>query len=380
MVKFEQGLGKRSEEVLRALLLELDSGLLPVGSQFGTEQELCVRFDASRNTIRRAIARLVADGRLEVRSRQGIFVRQAVRILAPASRTLSVMFPFNTRSLIDIQRYVLDKGYLLSVFSHYQPGDWWRPDRERLFLERVHAERHRGLLAFCTPTPPHNDDLLRQMEADGIRVLHIEHYAMDLPPLPFLLPDYRRAGYLAATKLLIAGYRHLVFFALDSDWPAVQLLRQGFAEALNDHGEGFDPARNSYDFPLNVMNPEVRAKHCAYLHSLPPATGIVARSLIMSRISLQLLREMGKKVPEDYGAVSYSWLIDEKVPEDNGAASNSWLIDEEATAGLDTIEFDRAGLVRRAVDLLTDDADLRVHELAAPVWVSRGSTVVAPHG
>lgn len=357
MAEFEQGLGKRSEEVLRALLQELESGGLPAGSRFGTEQELCARFGASRNTIRRAIARLVADDRLEVRRPQGIFVRQAARISAPASRTLSVMFPFSTRSLIDVQRYVLDKGYLLSVFSRDLPDVWWNPARERLFLERVREERHRGLLAFCTPIAPHNDDLLQQMAADGIRVLHIEPYAMDLPPLPFLMPDYRRAGYLAATKLLLAGYRHLVFFAMDGDWPAVNLLRQGFAEALDDHGEGYDPTCNNYDYPLNAESPEKREQHLAYLCSLPPATGIVARSVNMSRFSLRLLRELGRQVPEDFGAVSTSWLVD-----------------EEETAGMDTIEFDRAGLVQRAVDLLTADADLRIHELASPVWISRGST------
>jgi GntR family transcriptional regulator len=53
---------------------QIDSGKIPRGSQLPTETELRERYEASRNTIRDAIKRIVSEGLVETRPGQGTFV------------------------------------------------------------------------------------------------------------------------------------------------------------------------------------------------------------------------------------------------------------------------------------------------------------------
>jgi GntR family transcriptional regulator len=57
---------------------QIDSGALGRGSQLPTELELRERYDASRNTIRDAIKRLMGQGLVETRPGQGTFVTRKV--------------------------------------------------------------------------------------------------------------------------------------------------------------------------------------------------------------------------------------------------------------------------------------------------------------
>jgi GntR family transcriptional regulator len=57
---------------------QIDVGKLPPGNQLPTESELRDKYEASRNTIRDAIKRLVSEGLVETRPGQGTFVTMRV--------------------------------------------------------------------------------------------------------------------------------------------------------------------------------------------------------------------------------------------------------------------------------------------------------------
>jgi GntR family transcriptional regulator len=54
----------------------INSGQLPPGSRLETEQELMVRYEVSRATVRQALAGLVNDGLVEIRRGLGTYVRK----------------------------------------------------------------------------------------------------------------------------------------------------------------------------------------------------------------------------------------------------------------------------------------------------------------
>ena len=66
--------GSRVEEVRLGLLEDLTNGELPVGAKLVNEQELALRFDVSRLTVREAVAALVTTGYLERRHGSGTYV------------------------------------------------------------------------------------------------------------------------------------------------------------------------------------------------------------------------------------------------------------------------------------------------------------------
>jgi GntR family transcriptional regulator len=62
------------QQIADDLRKQIDSGVLPRGSQLPTELELREKYDASRNTVRDAIKRLTGQGLVETRPGQGTFV------------------------------------------------------------------------------------------------------------------------------------------------------------------------------------------------------------------------------------------------------------------------------------------------------------------
>lgn len=62
------------QQIAEDLRKQIDDGTLAPGSQLPTEIELRDRYEASRNTIRDAIKRLISQGLIETRPGQGTFV------------------------------------------------------------------------------------------------------------------------------------------------------------------------------------------------------------------------------------------------------------------------------------------------------------------
>ena len=350
------GLGRKSEQVLRALQRKLTSGEWPAHSRLPTEGELCDQFGVSRNTLRRAVARLVEDGWLEVRQGSGTYVRRTGDQAAPA-QTISVMFPFDGQSLQQVQRQALERGYLLSVFA----GTHWEPGIERIFLQRVLEQRHRALLAFCTPIEPRNEQLLAQLEQAGVRVIHIEHYSDQLPSQSYVLPDYQRGGYIATTTLMIAGCTDIRFVALEPDGPYVTVTQRGVDEAMADHGWAARRDRHVNLQPAITKNAQSRRGAEALIDSLEAPAGLVARSTELAAELIEVARVRGRRVPEDVSVIG----IDHLVGPSRGVA--------------DQVSFDWAGLLARAMDAACAPQWQGIREMIRPN-VERVGTVRAPAG
>jgi DNA-binding GntR family transcriptional regulator len=71
-------------QVASVLKEEIVSGAFPVGSQLPTEEELCVRFNVSRNTVREALRQLRDDNFVVSRKRAG------TTVLPPKSSTMYI--------------------------------------------------------------------------------------------------------------------------------------------------------------------------------------------------------------------------------------------------------------------------------------------------
>jgi len=79
------GLSRRLEEVGQTLREQIVQGAWPAGQQVPPERELAQHYGLARNTLRRVLRRLEAEGLLERHVGRGTFVRQAK---APASSPL----------------------------------------------------------------------------------------------------------------------------------------------------------------------------------------------------------------------------------------------------------------------------------------------------
>ena len=344
--------------VYRTLRREIEQGKHPAGGRLQSERELGKRFDVSRMTLRQAIARLAAEGLVEARQGSGTYVAHHSGAGADRVNLISIMYTMDSGILPQVQAHALSRGCLLSVFL--QTRTQWNPRAERQFLQQVKQQGHRALLAFCSPLKPRNDDLLRELEHSGVRVLHIEHYRQELPDQNYLLPDFRRAGHMAAVALMLAGYREIRLVTYKTSQAPYELLQiDGFGAALLEHRGSFDPDScllEGMKCEDDETDADYQNKLVAFLRGLPPNCGLAVHSAGHAAMLVEAARTAGIGVPEDLGIIG----ID--------VAGHG----EDAEV-VDTLTFNRPALLRRAVDeVLTPDWP-GIHELVRPLRTHHGT-------
>ena len=346
------GLGERSAAVLQGLRDDITKGVYPAGDMLPNQDALAERFNCTRPTVQKAIARLVADGWLVTKRGAGTFVTRSNEPESAPSTAIAVMFTHDSHDLSDLQHTIIGADHMLSVYQQTPNG--WDPAKERQFLETILHNRCLGLIAFCTPQPPTNEDLLEQIAAQGTRVVHVEPYSLDLPDQDFVLPDYRQAGQTAATALMLAGYRNFVFTHM-ADSPFERLMEAGFSQALRDQGRPYTPDANRYRLPDVNQHPERLPALAEDILGLPPSTGILCRSQHNAARIRDVLLQHGRSVPEDVGLITVQCDC------------------EPVGEAVDTLMLDRRPMLEKAVDHIINGRGRRLRQLVAPVLVRRGS-------
>jgi len=346
-------LGYRSGQVALELRKDVENGVFPAHCRLPSEIELCRRFGVTRPTVRRAIAQLREEGLVSVKRGVGSFVNSSSTTRNPASsKTISVMYPFDTKSLVAIQAMVNEAGHLLCAYSQM---DWyWDTHRERRFLEAVRDERRKGLVAFCSPKEPRNDDLLEEIAGLGTRVVHIEPYSEELPGQSYILPDYGHAGYSAICRFVMAGYEDIRFVSMGGA-PYEKLLVRGGLDALREIAPHITPDEN-FVLPVLVADqPEGWDSMRRFLRTITRPTALMCCSSGAAEILLHLAQESGTAVPDMLG-IAGVWHDDQPKPP---------CADHFVVSHLD--------MARKAIQVITNEPWRGVRRLVKPEWISRGT-------
>lgn len=350
------GLGSRSVEVLMTLQAEIEVREFLPGQKLPTESELAKRFGVSVTTVRRALKYLMSEGYLLARQGSGTFVCDQAPI-STGTKTISIMYYFEPGNLTTMQSYLLKRGYLLCVFS--QKLGYWNSATERIFLQRVKEEKHRALLAFCTPTQPRNDKTLAELADSGVKVIHVEPYRDDLPAEDYILPDYHKGGHMAAIALMLAGYRQIIYAGYDYGPPFSHLMKQGVLDALNENLAGQSPAEHFFEMPKELIREWDRHGENASLvrdRLERGPVGIVCNELSTAQLMLMILRNNGIRVPDDVAIIGQD-------------LSTSTESDEP----IDYLCYDRENILIEAIDKATERPSKPIRKMVAPKHIRRGT-------
>jgi DNA-binding LacI/PurR family transcriptional regulator len=230
-------LGHAAEPVYAELLKRFDAGTLRPSERLPPQMKLCREFRVSRSTIQKVINQLTAEGRIVSKRGGGTFV-SGQRTLSRANNTIAVMCILSQTDFAALQGMALEADHLLCPYI--QDEHDWQSDQERAFLEQVHAARHKALLALCSPKPPLNDALLERIAAAGTRVIHLSPYHLGPLKHDYLVADYAKVGYLAGASLMARRPDRVFMAGYGKDGPYVQLMKNGFREALAPFGLLYD--------------------------------------------------------------------------------------------------------------------------------------------
>ena len=343
-------LGYRAEVVYHNLRNELIQGAYAPNSRLPSMDQLAKKHNVTYVTFRKAALRLADEGILDIRNGSGIYLRKS-EAKNQMSKVVSVMYMYDDNNITTIQREILKRGYMMNVYS--QCSHTWDIQAERAFLRRVLEDRHQGLIAFCSPIKPGNDSLLREIEYNGTRVIHIEHFSVEAPEQEYILPDFRRAGRMAVTNLLIAGYSPIyVLYQMENrknKQPYLELILDGVKSASEENFGGFDEEKMHIEMPTHE-NFEKRME--SLVKSLPDGAGVISTTGAYGTHLLKELHRQKRSVPDEIGVISVDVM--------GSIASET-----------DILWFNREKIILDAISAVTSPETGKIRQMVMPVHVKK---------
>lgn len=345
-------LGYRAEVVYQNLRNELIQGAYAPNSRLPSMDQLAKKHNVTYVTLRKAALRLADEGILDIRNGSGIYLKKS-ESKNQMSKVVSVMYMYDDSNITTIQREILKRGFMMNVYS--QCSHTWDTQAERAFLRRVLEDRHQGLIAFCSPIKPGNESLLREIEYNGTRVIHIEHFSVESPEQEYILPDFRRAGRMAVTNLLIAGYSPIyALYQMENRKkrvPFLELILDGVKSACEENLGGFDEEKMHIEMPTSV---DLDIKMEGIVKSLPDGAGVISTTGNYGTSLLKELHRQKRSVPDEIGVLSIDVM---------GDMNNT----------TDILSFNRDKIILDAIAAAISTESGKIRKLVMPVHVRKGT-------
>ena len=152
----------------QSLIKELKSGRYSLGVKLPTEKELMEKFDASRETVRKALDRLAVRGFIVRKPGVGTFVNaerenQTVGIIV--QQITSYIFPY---VVLGAEDYLFRNGYKMLLGNASED-----PNKERQIITEWVESGVTGLIIdpVCSATKRSNKDYVETLVKEGIKVV-----------------------------------------------------------------------------------------------------------------------------------------------------------------------------------------------------------------
>ena len=274
--------------VADTLRKEIAKGLFRDGQTLMTEEELRLRFDVSRQTIRQAIALLEDDGLVDRRRGSGTYVRHGprhrqgtVQVGVVATYITDYIFP---SILQGIESELNKAGAVMSLSATYNDRN-----TERDILERMLEGGVDGLIfeGNRTAKDSPNADLFHRFRERNIPVLFMN-------------------GTSAAEIALDRGYRRLAGVFKTDDVQGQERLA-GFTDEL--HARGFDvpPERLLCFGTEERMSLFRHGDGAEFVNMLlrREADCVVCYNDVFATSLMDMLKNLGVRLPEEIGFIGF---------------------------------------------------------------------------
>ena len=294
-------------QVADTLRQEIAEGIFRDGQTLMTEEELRMRFDVSRQTIRQAISLLEADGLVDRRRGSGTYVRHGPRrrqgIIHVGVITTFItdyIFPSIAQG---IESVLNENGAALSLNAMYNDVK-----TERDILERMLEEPVDGLImeGCRTAKETPNRDVLSKFAQRNIPVLFVNGYYPGMEHIPHVVMDDYNGGRMAATTALDKGYTRPAGLFKTDDLQGTERLN-GFLDEL--HARGIEvPEERLLCFSTEERNDLCDSAKGRALQDLlmrQEADCLICYNDIFAAQFMASLQEKGLKIPEQLGIMGF---------------------------------------------------------------------------
>jgi len=301
----EPGAPAPYQQIREILRTEIMENMLP-GERLAAERELARRFDANRATVSRAIASLVNEGLLVRRVGRGTFVAHGEESAARArTRTVGLVMPyicgdFPAGIVRSAVRALRNRGYKTVLFDS---EDSIHAEADE--IDRLAREGLDGALVMPVERPD-NIHLFNRVARIGVPLVFLDRKPLGLEA-DLVASDNFKGAYEATTRLIERGHKRIAHFTwiIDRQCTSISERRQGYEQALIDHGISPDPELVCP--PAAHPDGSMQFRYAlAYLrNSQDPVTAVFALHDEFVLRAVCAVAALGLRVPDDVAVAGF---------------------------------------------------------------------------
>ena len=293
---------KKYEKITEWIHSGIREGRFRQGDRLPSENDIMKQFAVSRQTVRRAMEALTAEGIVEGRRGSGTYVSVNTRRFSGREIRIAVMLTYVDTYIFPalirgIERVLSAEGCTLQIMMTDNAVEKERTQLRELLRTRTVD----GLIAETVKSglPNPNLELYRELDRQGIPVLFVNSFYRELD-MPHISLDDKKAGYLAARHLAECGHTRIggIFKADDGQG---HLRYAGYTQALMEREIRVRSESVIWIDSDELKNMEEESQK--FLKRLKNCTACVCYNDETACRLASIFRQAGKRIPEDLSVV-----------------------------------------------------------------------------
>lgn len=298
----------RYQKIADILRSEIRSGIYEINTQLPTEQALCARHQASRQTIRKALSVLVAEGLIEKHQGSGSWVRDMSHTPPAPIRSIAVVTTYISDYIFpgilrEVETVLSQNNCTTLLFATQN-----QVSNERKVLLNILSQPHiDGVMVEGTKSalPNPNLDLYQKLRKRKIPLVFINGCYQELDSVVSVMDDNYGGGYMLTKYLLDKGHTRIAGIFKNDDIQGHQRYA-GYAAALRDAGSSVQD-EHLYWYDTETKSSFTAGEPCPprMLAALDGCTAAVCYNDEIASFLIRALLHTGVRIPEDLAVVSF---------------------------------------------------------------------------
>lgn len=293
---------KKYEAVALSIKSDIENGVYSEGQALPTEYMLTVRFDVSRQTIRKALSCLVDDGLIVKRQGSGSVVR--TKQANPGTGKIAVVATYISDYIFPGQLRAVEEALSENKYTAILYATGNRVCTERTILEELLKNPVDGILVEGTKSamPNPNFDLYMQLIGMGIPIVFFNGYYPSLSGTYYVCADNKSGGAELVRHLISRGHTKIAGYFKSDDIQGHQRY-SGFLTELFRNGL-IIPDENVFWYTTETKGTLFDDPQ-EVLKRLGDNTAVVCYNDEIAFGLVKCLLSAGKRIPEDIAVVSF---------------------------------------------------------------------------
>jgi len=283
---------------------EILMGRIKPGDKIPSENDLARMLSMSRNTDRKALSILVNEGYLYTGHGRGTYCRDR-SINRKNSRNIGVITTYISEYIFPKVIQGIDSVLTENKYSIILKNTGNDVEKEATYIEELLDKDVEGLIIEPTKSALFSDNLkyYEALDRNNIPYVFIHGYYQQLEDRPQIILDDEEGMYCAVNYLAELGHRNIAGIFKADDIQGVN-RHKGYARALAEHDIPYDPG---YVIWFHTEDRKTKPYY-AVKSMISKGMPIDAISCYNDQVAFkiyELLRDMGKNVPEDISITGF---------------------------------------------------------------------------